>query len=101
MGKVLALSFNIDSTGWHFTVILAELSVAYHEIDSCTEFISECLPGKDYDVLTIMAVALHEISYIGSLSEEQPIVGVAEIPEVEGGADQGAEALVEEVGPVA
>ena len=25
--------------------------------DSCIEFISECLPGKDYDVLTIMAVA--------------------------------------------
>ena len=81
--------------------ILAELSFAYHEIDSCTEFISECLPGKDYDVLTIMAVAPHEISYIGSLSEEQPIVGIAEIPEVEGDADQGAEAPVEEVGPVA
>ena len=82
--------------------ILAELSVAYHEIDNCTEVISECLPGKDYDVLTIRAVAPHEIiSYIGSLSDEQPIVGVAEIPEVEGGADTGAEALVEEVGPVA
>ena len=38
---------------------------------------------------------------IGSSSEEQPIVGIAEIPEVEGDADQGAEAPVEEVGPVA
>ena len=74
------------------------MSVAYHEIDSCTEFISKCLPGKDYDVMTIMAV---EISYIGSLSDEQPIVGVAEIPKVEGDADQGAEVPVEEVGPVA
>ena len=87
----------VGTTEW----ILAELSVAYHEIDSCTEFISECLPGKDYDVLTIMAVAPHEISYIGSLSEEQPVVGIAEIPEVEGDADQGAEAPVEEVGPAA
>ena len=73
--------------------------VAYHEIESCTEFISECLPGKDYDVLTIKAVAPHENSYIGSFSEEQPIVGIAEIPEVEGDAEQDAEAPVEEVGP--
>ena len=43
----------------------------------------------------------YEVSYIGSLSDEQPIVGVAEIHEVEGGADQDAEAPVEEVGPVA
>ena len=56
---------------------------------------------RERDVLTIMAVAPHEVSYIGSLSDEQPIVGVAEIPEVEGYADQGAEALVEEVGPLA
>ena len=74
-------------------------SCQYHEIESCTEFISECLPGKDYDVLTIKAVAPHENSYIGSFSEEQPIVGIAEIPEVEGDAEQDAEAPVEEVGP--
>ena len=35
------------------------------------------------------------------VSEEQPIIGISEIPEVEGDADQGAEAPVEEVGPVA
>ena len=55
---------------------LVELSVAYHELDDCSAMIPECSPGLDYDVLTKMAAAPHEVSYIGSLSDEQPITGV-------------------------
>ena len=72
-----------DSVQWE----LVELSVAYHELDDCSAMIPECSPGLDYDVLTIMAVAPHEVSYIDSLSDEQPITGVIDIPEVEGVGD--------------
>ena len=49
----------IDSDRWE----LVELSVAYHELDDCGASIPECSPGLDYDVLTIMAVSPHELSY--------------------------------------
>ena len=61
----------VRTTQWE----LVELSVAYHEIDSCTALIPECAPGKDFDVLTVKAVAPHELSYIGSLSDETTIGG--------------------------
>ena len=48
-----------------------------------------------------MAVAPHEVSYIGSLSDEQPITGVIDIPEVEGVGDPNAEAPREMLGAVA
>ena len=86
-----------DSDRWE----LVELSVAYHELDDCGALIPECSPGLDYDVLTIMAVSPHELSYIGSLADEQPIVGVADIPEVEGVGDPGAAGPSEEIGEVA
>ena len=80
---------------------LVELSVAYHELDDCASMIPECSPGLDYDVLTIMAVSPHEISYIGSLADEQPIIGVADVPEVEGVGEPEAEAPQEMMGAVA
>ena len=86
-----------DSVQWE----LVELSVAYHELDDCSAMIPECSPGLDYDVLTIMAVAPHEVSYIGSLSDEQPITGVIGIPEVEGVGDPNAEAPREMLGAIA
>ncbi len=86
----------VGSTRWE----LVELSVACHEIDNCTAWIPECSPGLDYDVLTIMAVAPHEISEFGSLADEQPVIGIAEIPEVEGIGDPDAEAPQEELGAV-
>eukprot|EP00434_Breviolum_minutum_P029143 symbB.v1.2.025779.t1/scaffold2336.1/size96545/4 len=72
-----------------------------HELDDCSAMIPECSPGLDYDVLTIVAVAPHEVSYIGSLSDEQPITGVIDIPEVEGVGDPNAEAPREMLGAVA
>ncbi len=48
-----------------------------------------------------MAVAPHELSYFGSLSDEQLVVGVAQVPEVEGIGDDQAHAPPEEVGPIA
>ena len=86
-----------DSVQWE----LVELSVAYHELDDCSAMIPECSLGLDYDVLTIMAVAPHEVSYIGSLSDEQPITGVIDIPEVEGVGDPNAEAPREMLGAIA
>eukprot|EP00434_Breviolum_minutum_P043737 symbB.v1.2.039002.t1/scaffold6288.1/size30759/2 len=87
----------VDSDRWE----LVELSVAYHELDNCGASIPECSPGLDYEVLTIMAVSPHELSYVGSLVDEQPIVGVSDIPEVEGVGDPSAAGPSEVFGEVA
>ena len=76
---------------------LVELSAACHQYGDFTE----CTAGKDWETLTIMAVAPHELSYFGSLSDEQPVIGVAEVAEVEGIHDELARAPPEEVGPIA
>ena len=80
---------------------LVELSAACHEYGNFTDLIPECTAGKDWETLTIMAVAPHELSYFGSLSDEQPVIGVAEVAEVEGIHDELARAPPEEVGPIA
>ena len=76
------------------------MSVPYHEYENYSDPIPECVVGKDWETLTIMAVAPHELSYFKSLSDEQLVVGVAEVPEVEGIGDDQAQAPIEEV-PIA
>ena len=80
---------------------LVELSVPFHEYENYSDPIPEWVVGKDWETLTIMAVAPHELSYFGSLSDEQLVVGMAEVPEVEGIGDDQAQAPIEEVGPIA
>ena len=57
-----------------------------------------CWKGLDIDN---HGSCTHELSYFGSLSDEQLVVGVAEVPEVEGIGDDQAQAPPVEVGPIA
>ena len=63
---------------------LVELSVGNKELDDCTALIPECVVGQDWEMLTIMAVFSHELSYVGTVSDKQSLGDIAELLEVKG-----------------